>query len=668
MKRLSIFAIVWCTLLCTSQLFAQNTQLKKWYLNQFAVDFTGATPQVSTLPTTYPVIMGGTSSAQFPENSQGFYDNAGNILFYTAAKNQTSYLDYKVINAQGNIIGSLSNMPQNSPEMSVVPFGCQAPNKYLLIYASYTQGARAPCFSRLVYAVVDLGANTVSPSYQVPGLSSNCPGKAHAVGKPKSDGTRWLYVNDTRNIVKCNIDFTKPYNDLIVKKNNVFTESQVISPVELELSPNQRFLAWSDQEPLKPYHFAVINLDANGDYNGVTKKVTIPTDIASANATGIEFDASGLYLYVGFHTYGQETAKEGIYQYSHLFNSLNLLPNTRGLQKSHIEQAGNGRYYAAKANALVDIRSLASVAVPASKYFPYKHQGTFANYNNINDQGIYRLPDQVDGEVINTNYSLPDISQWSGAICKNDAILNFSSNITNYTITVEKAFQAPCVYQGTARTLDLTTICDIQCGDECNNSIRVTISAELCNGQQLSVQSGVFHILCGPAAPKVKVGKNRLCPNETTWGAVTTNYPQGTTIEWIQGGVVTHTGTNVNGLSGSFTVRVTDANGCSAETSVLLALVNCDLTPFDKKERGVENALKIFPNPAKESVEVQLSSKEAIQKVIIKDKLGAKAKMAAFETNSNTQKLDIRGLKEGVYVLELVTKQGKIYTQKLLVK
>lgn len=72
MKRSFIFAIAWCALWCAPQLFAQNTQLKKWYLNQFAVDFTGTIPQVNTLPTTYPVMMGGTNSARFPENRNNF--------------------------------------------------------------------------------------------------------------------------------------------------------------------------------------------------------------------------------------------------------------------------------------------------------------------------------------------------------------------------------------------------------------------------------------------------------------------------------------------------------------------------------------------------------------------------------------------------------------------
>jgi hypothetical protein len=522
-----------------------------------------------------------------------------------------------------------------------------------------------------MYAVVDLDARTVSPSYQVAGTNKNCYEKAHAIGLPKSDGTRWLYANDAERIVKCKIDFTQPYNSLIGYAQEVYRATQPIKPIELELSPNQNLLAWTDQNPESLGDFTVAILDANGDFSAnplqPVRNITIPSDAEGARATGIEFAETGLDIYVGFNTYGDDVARDGIYRFSHFGNTLSLLPNTSGLQKSHIERASNGRYYAAKADALVDINSLASVVIPTNKYFPYDHDAILSTYNNIADKGIYRLPDQVDGEVINNDYSLPNLSHLNGAVCKSDAILQFPASITNYTISVEKAFQEPCVYEGTASTLDLTTICGIQCGDACSSSIRITITAKLCNGQQATVQSGVFHILCGPAAPKVNVGNTVLCPGQTTWGSVATTYPAGTTIEWLQGGVVTHTGTNATGLSGSFTVRVTDANGCSNETAVSLAITNCDLISIGKTTQNPENDLSLYPNPAKDQVELKLATDDDISMVIVKDKLGAKVKQASYG-KGKTQKLAINGLREGVYVLELVTKKGKRYTKKLIVK
>lgn len=670
MRKLSLFAIVCFALLCTQQLFAQ-TQLKKWYLNQFAVDFSSGTPQVNALPTTYNVSMVIPNTPNFPENSQGFYDGAGNTVFYTAAENLTGYPEYKILDAQGGYIGSLDVAPQYSAEMSVIPFGCQAPSKYLLVYAGYDAGVRNLCLSRLMYVVIDVDARTVSPSYEVSGLSKECPEKAHAISKPKSDGTRWLYANDRESIVKCKIDLTQTYNSLIVYEKDIYRAIKVIKPVELELSPNQNLLAWTDRNSSNLGNFTIVTLDANGDASTSphqpVRNISIPSESDNATATGIEFDKLGLDIYVGFHTYGADAARDGIYRFSHFGSSLSLLPNTSGLQKSHIELASNGRYYAAKADALVDIHSLASVSIPTNQYFPYDHSGDFVEYNNINDRGFYRLPDQVDGEVIDNDYSLPNLSHLNGAVCKSDAILQFPASITNYTISVEKAFQAPCVYQGTARTLDLTTICGIQCGDACSSSIRITITAKLCNGEQATVQSGVFHILCGPAAPKVNVGNATLCPGYTTWGSVVTTYPAGTTIEWLQGGVVTHTGANATGLSGSFTVRVTDANGCSNETAVSLAIANCDLISIGKTTQNSENDLSLYPNPAKDQVEVKLAIEDDIQTVVVKDKLGAKVKQATY-SKGKTQKVDINGLKEGVYVLELVTKKGKRYTKKLIVK
>lgn len=667
MKRLSLLTMLCMALLCTSQLFAQMQQ-KKWYLNQFEADFSGATPQINTLPLTHPIIMGGTSSARFPENSQGFYDDAGNILFYTAAKNMTSYLEYQIVNGAGTVIGSLALPPENSAEMTMVPFGCHAPDKYLLIYASATSGLRAPCYSRLVYAVIDLDRRSVSPSYDVAGTSNNCGAKAHAVGLKKSDGTRWLYANDNKEISKCLIDVTKPESDIISKVGTVYTQTYQINPVELELSHNQRFLAWTDRNSSSAHDLVVINLTTNGDYNGLTKKVTIPSsDPNTSYATGLEFHKGGYFLYVGFHTYGTDPSKDGIYQYSHLFNSLTLMPNTAGLQKSHIELAGDGNYYVAKANALVNINTQANYGISSGQYFPYDHTSNFTTYGDANDHGIYRLPDQIDGEVLSSNYSLPDLTGLVGAVCKNDAIIQFSPNITNYTVTVEKAFQAPCVYQGSAQNLDLTTICDIQCGDACSSSIRITITAELCDGSTLSSQSGVFHILCGPTTPKISVGASRLCPGQTTWASVNTTYPAGTTIEWFIGGNLVHTGPNYNGITGSFTVKVTDANGCFTEQSIGVGLMNCD--PIGEIDKVLEKeAMKIFPNPASSEVEVQLLNKEEIAQIIVKDKVGQKVKSAAYKTAAKSQKLQVNDLKEGVYVIELFTKTGKRYMSKLVVR
>ena len=127
------------------------------------------------------------------------------------------------------------------------------------------------------------------------------------------------------------------------------------------------------------------------------------------------------------------------------------------------------------------------------------------------------------------------------------------------------------------------------------------------------------------------------------------------------------TGPSASGLSGGFTVRVTDANGCTNESDFSLAISNCNFFPFEKGA-SENNVLKLYPNPASESVEVQLMNQEVIQQVVIKDKLGESIKNLSFKAATHQQKLDIKGLNEGIYVLELVTKQGKRYTQKLLVK
>lgn len=691
----SYFFFLVIAFFCISQTQAQSPQLKKWYLNQFEIDFSTTLPQINSLPQTYPISFGGGSSNGFARNSHGFYNDDGNILFYTAAESNGNFLEYRIIDGQGNIMGTLTETPDNSGEMSMVPFGCNDPNKYLLIYfAAYTSNPNrtekvmVPCYSRLVYAVIDLGTNTVHPSYQVPmsSLDIYCPYKAQAVSKPNADGTRWLYTHEqvsstpTANIVKCKIDFTQSYTNIITVSNIIHTENSSLEIVELELSPDQKFLAWTDRANDKNYDFAVMELDANGDRNmsGIFIKKDIPSSAINPNIpkpSGIEFvgeELGNLSLFVGFNTFGMDTAKDGIYNFDIMNGTLTQLPGTSEFIKSHIEKANNGRYYAASANALLDINALSTTPLPNSTdYFPYMRSSMLADYQNINHWGVYVLPDQVDGEIIISDYSLPDISSnLTGSVCRNDAILNFPTSTTSYTITVERPFQTPCVYQGTASRVDLTTICGIQCGgDACDNRYRIKIEATFCNGQKLTSQSDIFNILCGPAKPIVQIGRRFLCPNQTTWGTVTNSYPQGTTIEWFQGSTLFATGTSVTGLSGSFRVRVTDANGCFVEESVLLG-VSFDCKPVLKLENNAINPTEnstLYPNPANNQITIALLENEIIESITIKD---AKGMVIDSYKNILTENktLDVSKLSTGFYIVEIISQNKKQYISKLIIE
>ena len=451
--------------------------------------------------------------------------------------------------------------------------------------------------------------------------------------------------------------------------------------VELELSPNQRFLAWTDRANDINHDFTVMNLDTNGDRNpsGIFVQKDISTSSYNPNipkASGIEFLQEGVgnfYLFVGFNTFGSDPSKDGIYHYSILNDVLTLRPNTSDFVKSHIERAINGRCYAVSANALLDISASTVTTLPSSTdYFPYLSTGAnLANYQNPNHSGIYVLPDQVDGEIVSSNYSLPDVSQFVGNICKSDVILQFPVSISNYTITVERAFQTPCVYQGTARTLDLTTVCGIQCGgNECDNRYRIRIEATLCNGQEVSSQSGVFHVLCGPQTPVIKVKYRSLCIGQTTPAEVVNSYPQGTLIEWFEGSNLVATGQNATGLSGSFTVRVTDTNGCSVEQRILLSLRDCDLEPggsADPEATSSQSDFVLYPNPAKTQVTIKLPSDEVIETISVKDVTGMTMQKHNAVSKVN-QTIDVSKLRTGLYIVEVISKTNKQYVSKLIVE
>ena len=126
-----------------------------------------------------------------------------------------------------------------------------------------------------------------------------------------------------------------------------------------------------------------------------------------------------------------------------------------------------------------------------------------------------------------------------------------------------------------------------------------------------------------------------------------------TAYQWIN----CATNTNISGAtagsytpttSGSFRVRITNASGCTDESSC----VSVTLSTEDFSKLGV----KLYPNPVKNSFTIE--GETAIEKLAIYNLIGQRVK-----TFTNTNTFNIEDLTSGTYMVEVATEKGIAHTK-----
>jgi hypothetical protein len=76
-------------------------------------------------------------------------------------------------------------------------------------------------------------------------------------------------------------------------------------------------------------------------------------------------------------------------------------------------------------------------------------------------------------------------------------------------------------------------------------------------------------------------------------------------------------------------------------------------------------SVSIFPNPLTDKSIIRLSNNVIIKSVLVYNILGNEVKK--IESNSDTTILKKENLKSGIYLLQILSKSGKLYTQKLII-
>lgn len=274
----------------------------------------------------------------------------------------------------------------------------------------------------------------------------------------------------------------------------------------------------------------------------------------------------------------------------------------------------------------------------------------------------YGLDDIFFGTCCQT-LQLPALN-FSGNVCANDLVLNLAQTFGNFTLKLEQSFGATQTHTTTGGALlNLYSLWDIVCGEACGFSpyYRLTFSGTDDCGNRYNYTSDLFKVLCPPAAPGIRVGKNSLCPGETTYIQVINPKPS-YTYTWYSGGSVIGTGTIVNNVpANAYTLVATDPNGCESSSAILMSIRDCDIKP--------NKLLSLFPNPTTDEVILQAQEGMKIESYTILDsKTGKQLLKSTLEKPVQEEKIRLKGMAPGVYLMKVYTTEGKVSEHKLVIK
>jgi hypothetical protein len=144
-------------------------------------------------------------------------------------------------------------------------------------------------------------------------------------------------------------------------------------------------------------------------------------------------------------------------------------------------------------------------------------------------------------------------------------------------------------------------------------------------------------------------------------GTATANTVGGTApymFTWTPTGQLTQTAVTLP--NGTYSVVVTDASGCTATSS---GAVTCTSGINDMT---LENSISVYPNPAIGNVTVEVSS-GSIQMIEIDNVLGQTVNSVTNLTNQVSNKIDVSGQADGIYMIRVTTEAGTI-TKKLTIQ
>ncbi len=102
-------------------------------------------------------------------------------------------------------------------------------------------------------------------------------------------------------------------------------------------------------------------------------------------------------------------------------------------------------------------------------------------------------------------------------------------------------------------------------------------------------------------------------------------------------------------------------NGANGDSSIPIAIGTCT-TLGEQNFEILNNSFKIYPNPAKNELNIELLSDLQIQEMKIIDFLGK----IVMRQNSDFNKINLQDLNNGIYVLSILSNDNKVFHHKII--
>ena len=113
-------------------------------------------------------------------------------------------------------------------------------------------------------------------------------------------------------------------------------------------------------------------------------------------------------------------------------------------------------------------------------------------------------------------------------------------------------------------------------------------------------------------------------------------------------------------VDGTYSVFVTDTNGCSA-TSDTVNIVGTKISEY-----AIISSI-IFPNPATNEVTISSNSPFNGNQLKFINSLGALVKLINLPDNQNSMTISVEDLKQGIYTVEIISPTNILKTEKLVI-
>jgi hypothetical protein len=558
------------------------------------------------------------------DNSSAISNSSGNVLFYTDGMTVRSSNNAVMPNGSG-LIGSFTA----GQCAVIIPIPCNS-NKYVIFHN--TEYANP---GYLNYTVVDMSLNG--------GLGDVVPAQ-----KNVSLGSGWTeklcaYYNGANNCywVVTHKWGTNEFVSFKVDANSIATTS-IVSPIgsahtcgtvssvhdamgQLTISQDGSKLvnALTCQDKYEVFNF-------NQNTGVISNSISIPGN--GGSAWGTAFSPNSQKLYVN-SIFGPMLLQYdlSVYTYSAIIASSVTVYNTgaNGYNYGYMELGPDGKIYIPRPNTSF----ISAVNNP-------DQAGLACNYSFT---ALSTSPQTAKWGCNRIAYNIPSPFSFS----LTPAISNITcAGLSNGSATVSPSVPGNYSYTWTPGNFTTATASGLSPG-----TYSVLSSNSAC-----ATSSAVIVVSEPPAINMNITSSLTICRQQTaTINSTVSGGSSPYGYSWSNGS--TFSGINVSpNTTTIYSLTVTDANGCTSSAVTTVSVTICDQV----KENSRQALYKIYPNPVSKTV--YISGSIPAREIKIFNTLGREVLIV----NSVTDEIDVSQLANGIYLVQIQTGEGQVYSVKII--